>query len=131
WRVAVLGASERSLGLYRAHGLHFLYHGDEAVIDVAGFSLEGRRIRKVRQSVHRLERAGYRAHALHPRDMTPELRRELEAVAREWRGAEPERGFVMALDALFRLEDDDALFVAGFAPDGRAAGFPHFALCPR
>jgi lysyl-tRNA synthetase class 2 len=105
------------------------YHGDEAVIDVARFSLEGRSIRKVRQSVHRLERAGYRAEALHPGEVEPELRRDLEAVARAWRGAEPERGFVMALDALFRLEEEDALFVVGFGPDGRAAGFLHFALC--
>ena len=34
----------------------------------------------------------------------------------------------MALDALFGLEDDDAVFVVGFAPDGRAAGFLHFAI---
>ena len=129
WRIAVLGASERCLDLYRAHGLHALYHGDEAVIDVDRFSLEGRAIRKVRQSVHRLERAGYRAEALHSGGIGPELRRELEAIARSWRGAEPERGFVMALDALFRLEEDDALFVVGFDPDGRAAGFLHFAVC--
>ena len=131
WRVAVLGASGRCLELYRAHGLHALYHGDEAVLDVDSFSLEGRAIRKVRQSVARLERAGYRAEVLHPRDVGPELRRELEAVAREWRGAEPQRGFVMALDALFRLEDEDALFVVGFDQDGHAAGFLHFALCPQ
>ena len=30
----------------------------------------------------------------------------------------------MALDALFGLDDDDAVFVVGFAPDGRAAGLP-------
>src|SRR5207244_1057062 len=83
---------------------------------------EGRAIRKVRQSVHRLERGGYRAEALPPDRIGPELRRELEEVARAWRGTEPERGFVMALDALFRLEEDDALFVGGFGPDGRAAG---------
>ena len=40
------------------HGLHALYHGDEAVVETAAFSLEGRAIRKVRQSVHRLEEAG-------------------------------------------------------------------------
>jgi lysyl-tRNA synthetase class 2 len=131
WRVAVLGASKRCLELYRAHGLHALYHGDEAVLDVGSFSLEGRAIRKVRQSVARLERAGFRAEALHPRDVRPELRCELEAVAREWRGAEPQRGFVMALDALFRLEHEDALFVVGFDADGHAAGFLHFALCPQ
>ena len=56
WRIAVLGASERCLDLYRAYGLHALYHGDEAVVEVDRFSLEGRAIRKVRQSVHRLER---------------------------------------------------------------------------
>ena len=129
WRIAVLGASDRCLDLYEAHGLNALYHGDEAVIEVARFSLEGRAIRKVRQSVHRLERAGYRAEALHPGQIGPQLRRELEAVARAWRGSEPERGFVMALDALFRLGEEDALFVVGFGPDGHAAGFLHFALC--
>src|SRR5205823_645325 len=52
WRLAILGASERCLELYRRHGLHALYHGDEAVLEVERFSLEGRAIRKVRQSVH-------------------------------------------------------------------------------
>src|SRR5205823_8767268 len=103
WRVAILGASEAALGVYRSHGLHALYHGDEAVIDTAAFTLEGRPIRKVRQSVHRLERAGYAAAALRPSEIDSSLRHELEEVARSWRGRQPERGFVMALDALFRL----------------------------
>jgi lysyl-tRNA synthetase class 2 len=128
WRIAILGASEARLGLYRAHGLHALYHGDEAIVDVASFSLEGRPIRKVRQSVHRLEAAGYTATVLHPGQIDRALRAELEAVARAWRGDEPERGFVMALDALFRLEDEDAVFVVGVGPDGRPAGFLHFAV---
>ena len=59
WRIAILGASERCLELYRRHGLHALYHGDEAVLHVDAFSLDGRAIRKVRQSVHRLGAAGY------------------------------------------------------------------------
>ena len=130
WRVAVLGASETSLELYRGRGLRAFYHGDEAVIDVARFSLEGRPIRKVRQSVHRLQRSGYTALTLHPRELGPELRAELENVAKVWRGDEPERGFVMALDALFRLEGEDAAFVVGVGPDGSAQGFLHFAICP-
>ena len=127
WRIAILGASERCLGVYRRHGLHALYHGDEAVVDTAAFSLDGRAIRKVRQSVHRLQNAGYAAAVRHPSSIEPELRRELERIARLWRGDEPERGFVMALDTLFRLEDEDAVFVIGFGPDGRPAGFLHFA----
>jgi lysyl-tRNA synthetase, class II len=119
WRVAILGASEGCLPLYAAHGLHALYHGDEAIVDTASFTLEGRPIRKVRQSVHRLAQAGYDTRVLRPSALDSELRGELEAVARDWRGEAPERGFVMALDALF---------VIGFAPDGRAAGFLHFAI---
>lgn len=128
WRIAVLGVSEARLDLYRAHGLHALYHGDEAVLEVEGFSLEGRAIRKVRQSMHRLQREGYRAEALHPGEIGLELRAQLEQVARAWRGDEPERGFAMALDALFRLEDEDAVFVIGFMRDGRPTGFLHFAV---
>jgi lysyl-tRNA synthetase, class II len=130
WRVAILGASERWLPLYARHGLHSLYHGDEAIVDTAAFSLEGRAIRKVRQSTHRLTDAGYRAEVLRPSVIGPALRSELEEVAREWRGNAPERGFVMALDALFGLGDDDALFVIGRDDAGRATGFLHFAVAP-
>jgi lysyl-tRNA synthetase class 2 len=130
WRIVILGACERCLEVYRGCGLHALYHGDEAVLEVASFSLDGRAIRKVRQSVHRLAAAGYTAEALHPRRIGPELRGRLESIAREWRGSAPSRGFAMALDALFRLEDEDALFVIGRGPDGRPEGFLHFALSP-
>jgi lysyl-tRNA synthetase, class II len=128
WRVAILGASERWLPLYAGHGLHALYHGDEALVDVDSFSLEGRAIRKVRQSVHRLEREGYTAHVLAPSEVDDARRDELEDVAREWRGSQPERGFVMALDRLFRLGDGEAVFVVGLDPHGRVAGFLHFAV---
>jgi lysyl-tRNA synthetase, class II len=128
WRIAILGACERRLEIYRAHGLHALYHGDEAVLETASFSLDGRAIRKVRQSVHRLAAAGYTSEALHPREIGPELRGCLESIARAWRGAAPSRGFVMACDALFRLEGEDALFVIGRGPTGEPEGFLHFAV---
>jgi lysyl-tRNA synthetase, class II len=129
WRLAVLGASSASLDLYRARGLHAVYHGDEAVVETAAFSLEGRAVRKVRQSCHRLERAGFRARVLRPGELGPELRAELAEIARAWRGGEPERGFAMALDALFRLGDDEAVFVVGEDAAGRPQGFLHFAVC--
>jgi lysyl-tRNA synthetase class 2 len=130
WRVAILGASETFLPLYAVRGLHALYHGDEAVVSTDSFSLEGRAIRKVRQSVHRLEHAGFRAQPLRPSEIDAELRARLEDVARAWRGTAPERGFVMALDALFGLGDEDAMFIVGFGPDGASTGFLHFALSP-
>jgi lysyl-tRNA synthetase class 2 len=128
WRVAVLGVSEASLELYRSLGLRAFYHGDEAVVDTATFSLEGRPIRKVRQSVHRLRDAGFEAHALRPSELDAAMRERLEEVARTWRGAAPERGFTMALDALFALGDDDAIFIVGFDRQGRTMGFLHFAI---
>jgi lysyl-tRNA synthetase, class II len=128
WRVAVLGVSELSLGLYRSLGLRALYHGDEAVVDTAAFSLEGRPIRKVRQSVHRLGAAGFEACALRPSELDAERRERLETVARAWRGSAPERGFTMALDALFGLGDNDAIFLVGLDREGRELGFLHFAI---
>src|SRR3989440_1354406 len=104
WRVAILRASAELLPLYRECGLRAVYLGDEAVVCPAEFSLEGRAIRKVRQSVHRVQRAGYRGRFVRPAEVTPELRAGLERVSREWRGRWPERGFTMAMDALFAHE---------------------------
>jgi lysyl-tRNA synthetase class 2 len=128
WRVAVLGVSETSLELYRSLGLRALYHGDEAVVDTATFSLDGRPIRKVRQSVHRLCDAGFEARALRPSELDAQIRARLEEVARTWRGDAPERGFTMAFDALFALGDDDAVFIVGFDREERPMGFLHFAI---
>ena len=124
----MLGVSELSLDLYRSLGLRALYHGDEAVVDTAAFSLDGRAIRKVRQSVHRLGGAGYVARALRPSELDATMRERLEEVARTWRGDAPERGFMMACDALFSLGDDDAVFVVGFDRRGQPMGFLHFAI---
>ncbi len=129
WRVAVLGAAERDLALYRSLGLRALYHGDEAVVETASFSLEGRAIRKVRQSVTRLEKAGFTSRVLRPSEIDASLRAHLEEIARIWRGDAPERGFVMALDVLFREGDDDAAFAIGFDRTGCARGFLHYAVC--
>jgi lysyl-tRNA synthetase, class II len=128
WRVAILGACQQCIDDYRELGLRALYHGDEAVVATASFSLDGRAIRKVRQSTHRLEKAGYTVRVLRPSELDSDLRNELEAIAAEWRGEKPERGFVMALDALFRFGDDDSLFVVGFDDEMRPAGFLHFAV---
>jgi len=130
WRIAILGASERWLPVYAAHGLHALYHGDEAIVDTATFSLEGRPIRKIRQSVHRLANAGFTVRTLRPSEIPIGMREDMQAVADDWRGDQPERGFAMALDTLFALDDAHAVFVVGFAPDDSPAGFLHFALSP-
>jgi lysyl-tRNA synthetase class 2 len=128
WRMAILGASGHLLDLYREKGLNALYHGDEAVVDTEIFSLEGRAIRKVRQSVHRLRREGFHAAVLRPSEIDGGLAEELAAIARSWRGGQPERGFTMAFDDLFELGDDDAVFLVGYDRAGVPQGFLHFAV---
>jgi lysyl-tRNA synthetase class 2 len=128
WRVALLGVGVDLLDLYRASGFRAIYLGDEAVVRPGEFSLEGRPIRKVRQSVHRLEKAGYGVRVLCARDAEPALRAELEDVSAEWRGRRPERGFTMAMDSICGYAEG-ALAVAE-APDGHVGGFLQLVPSP-
>jgi len=129
WRTAVLGASGRLLADYREQGLHPLYHGDEAVLDTAAFSLEGRPMRAARQATHRLERKGFRAEMIMAGQVPAALRAELAAVEQAWLGGAPRKGFAMELDSLFRLDGEDAVFVIGRDERGRVNGFLHLAVC--
>jgi lysylphosphatidylglycerol synthetase-like protein (DUF2156 family) len=128
WRVAILGASADLLPLYRDCGLRAVYLGDEAVVDPRGFSLEGRAIRKVRQSVHRVRRAGYSVRFVCPTEVTPKLRAELEQVSHEWRGRWPERGFTMAMDGLFAY--DEGVLVVAEDAEGLVGGFLQLVPAP-
>jgi lysyl-tRNA synthetase class 2 len=128
WRTAVLSASEEMVGLYRSLGLRAVEIGREAVVRPDVFSLEGRPIRKVRQSVTRLQKAGYTVRALRSYELTPGERGGLEDVSREWLGAWPERGFTMAMDQLF--EEPDPVFLAAESAEGRIDGFIQLVPCP-
>ena len=86
------------------------------------FSLEGRAIRKVRQSVTRLERAGYGFRVVAAGDVDTPLREELERVSAVWRGSNVERGFSMAMDDQFR---EPETFFAIAERDGTVGGFLH------
>src|SRR5437763_762018 len=81
WRFAVVGASDAHLERYRALGLKPVAIGEEAVLDPREFTLEGRAIRKVRQSVSRLGKAGYSFRIVAADEVTPALEAELEDVS--------------------------------------------------
>jgi lysyl-tRNA synthetase, class II len=128
WRIAILAAGEPLLPLYRSLGLKPVYLGDEAVVVPEKFSLEGRAIRKVRQSVSRLERAGYRLRVIPVSEVGGRLADELREVSAEWRGRWPERGFTMTMDALFAYPE--ALVAIAEQEDGRVGGFAHLVPIP-
>jgi lysyl-tRNA synthetase, class II len=125
-RLGVLGASEALLPIYRHAGLRAFYLGDEAILDTRSFSLAGRAIRKVRQSVNRLDRLGYQAELVLARDLDDTDLAELRHVAAAHLGGIPERGFSMAMDTL--RSDDTAEAHIAIARDrsGRIAGFLHY-----
>ncbi|WP_329616752.1 phosphatidylglycerol lysyltransferase domain-containing protein [Streptomyces brevispora] len=100
WTPAVMGVSEEGGNVYARHGLDALELGDEAIVETAEFTLEGRAMRTVRQAYNRVKRAGYdvtvRRHAEIPEDEMAELVRSAD----DWRDGETERGFSMALGRL-------------------------------
>ena len=128
WRVAVAGVSAAGLRDLTELGFKSIYLGDEAIVRPTEFSLEGRAIRKVRQSVGRLEKAGYRVRVLSTADADDALRSELRAVSEEWRGSWPERGFTMAMDALFAYPD--TVLAVAVGPDGAVGGFLQLVPSP-
>ena len=124
-RLAGIGAGRVSLDLFRHAGLKSLYIGDEAIVATSSFSLEGRQVRKIRQSVARLQRAGYEA-ALHELgSLGSETLSALQEVSERWRDGAPERGFSMALDSLGGAFQTDSLVVIGRDDEGRIRGFLH------
>ena len=128
WRLGVLGASGQLMPLYRSLGLRGVKLGDEAVVRPAAFSIEGRAIRKVRQSVHRLGKAGYRTRVLRAGEVDHRLRAQLERVSEAWLGRWPERGFTMAMDDLF--SEPETVFAIAESADGEVGGFLHLVPCP-
>jgi lysyl-tRNA synthetase class 2 len=129
WRVVLTGCSARFLDSYRAAGMRTLCIGQEAIVDPRRFTLEGRAIRKVRQSTVRLERHGWRIGIVEASALDPALTAELGAVERAWRATRPRMsGFAMTLGRLWGAEEDQrGLYVVARDPDGRLRAFLRFA----
>jgi lysyl-tRNA synthetase class 2 len=128
-KLAALGASQSLRPLYEEQGLRTIYLGDEAVVELGRFSLEGRPIRKVRQSVTRLDKAGYEAELCELRSLGPVILEQVEAVLARGRQGAPERGFSMAMDSLRGQHDHDTLVMIARDGEGQVRGVLHFVPC--
>ncbi|HEX5120264.1 MAG TPA: phosphatidylglycerol lysyltransferase domain-containing protein [Pseudonocardiaceae bacterium] len=125
WVPAVLGCSERAATVWSRHGLDVLELGDEAVVDVSGFTLHGRRMRGVRQAVGRMRRLGYSVRVSPAADLSPTELAELAVLADRWRGTATERGFSMALSRLAGADDPRCVVVTA-ERDGVVRGMLQF-----
>src|SRR5208282_4124345 len=110
WRPAVMGCSELGAEVWCREGdLNALELGDEAIVNVAEFSLAGRQMRNVRQMVNRVAKNGYVAEVRRVEDIPP---REIDAILRaadSWRGSQTERGFSMALGRIGASGDENCV----------------------
>ncbi|MBO0511310.1 phosphatidylglycerol lysyltransferase domain-containing protein [Streptomyces beijiangensis] len=100
WIPAVMGASEEGGTIYARHGLNALELGDEAIVEIDEFTLEGRAMRTVRQAYNRVKRAGYTVRIRRHEDIPAEEMDQLLERADDWRDGATERGFSMALGRL-------------------------------
>jgi lysyl-tRNA synthetase class 2 len=125
-RMGAVGVGADMLPLFRDAGMRSLYIGDEAIVETARFSLEGRAIRKVRQSVSRLAAAGYSVAAHELGRLDRDTRAELHAVSERWLDGAPERGFSMAMDSLDAAHQPESVVVLARDAEGLVRGFLHF-----
>jgi lysylphosphatidylglycerol synthetase-like protein (DUF2156 family) len=130
WTIGVVGAGEEWLPLYHAAGLHSLYVGDEAIVDCTTFSLEGGRMKGLRQAVSRLQRNGYSVEFLDPSEIDPSRVPELLELISMLRRGEGERGFSMMLGRLFNPRDKGLLLTVVHGPDHKPAAVCQFVPSP-
>ena len=100
WVPAVTGASEEGGTVYARHGLDALELGDEAIVEVSEFTLEGRAMRNVRQAHKKVRRAGYTVMLRRHSEIGDAEMETLLHRADQWRDGQTERGFSMALGRL-------------------------------
>ncbi len=130
WTMAVMGAGAEWLGTYHAAGMHYLYLGDEAIVDCPTFSLEGGKMKGLRQACSRLARHGYTVEFFDPAVINPaQVTGVLELISMLRRG-EDERGFSMMLGRLFDPKDKGLLLTLVFGPDGKPVAACQFVPSP-
>ncbi len=114
WRVAFFAVREADADLYRERGMHPVYLGDEAILRLDTFTLEGAERKAVRAAVKHIEK-GHTFELIAENEASPELVGELNETSEEWRKGAPERGFTMELGE--DVEGTNPDFVLAIARD--------------
>jgi lysyl-tRNA synthetase, class II len=126
WVPAVIGCSELGAEIWcREGGLTALELGDEAVVGIADFTLEGRAMRNVRQMASRVSKKGYVAEIRRVADIPPADIASMVRQADGWRGNPTERGFSMALGRIGGPDDGECV-IATATQDGVLRAMLHF-----
>jgi lysyl-tRNA synthetase, class II len=126
-RTVVYGASAAQLDVYHQAGMRSICVGEEAIVDPSTFSLEGRAVRKLRQSVQRVRSRGWTIAAVDGRDVDAILESEIEAVEGRWRSSrERVLGFSMSFgEHEYGVRPGD-LFLLARSPEGELRAVMRF-----
>jgi lysyl-tRNA synthetase class 2 len=126
WVPAVMGCGELGAEVWCREGaLTALELGDEAIVEVADFTLQGRSMRNVRQMVARVCRQGYVADVRRVADIDPAEIDRIVKRADSWRGGPVERGFSMALGRVGDAQDGQCV-IATATENGALRALLHF-----
>ena len=126
WTPGVMGASDRGGEVWvEKAGLLAIDIGDEAIINVAKFTLEGRSMGNVRHMVNRIGRKGYSASTCRWHELDDVTKTELRVLAKKWRYGVPERGFSMSMDR-FGEDSDSEAFITITRQEGEIKGLLYF-----
>jgi lysyl-tRNA synthetase class 2 len=127
WRVVLCAASARYLTDYRDLGLRSVCIGEEAVVDPAAFTLVGRPVRKLRQSLNRVERRGWQVAAYDGRELDARQRWEMQEVEAAWRADRGRMlGYAMGMGEFAGEVEDDDLYLLARSLEGRLGAVMHF-----
>ncbi len=122
WRAAFYQTLPDYLHHYRATGFLALHIGDEGIVDLGAFSIEGKEGKALRSAVNRLSRLNYRA-VLHEPLLSDPFLEELRLVSNDWltsmRGAE--KGFSLGWFDDEYIRTGPVMVVHD--PDGRVMAF--------
>lgn len=118
WMPVLYSVHDETLPVTRALGWTEIPVGEETVVPLEGFGLEGRSWAKVRQPYRRGERDGLRAEWTRWHDLPAGLSAQLEALSEHWiaEKALPEMGFT--LGGLDELKDPDVALMLAIGADG-------------
>jgi len=126
WTPAVMGCSDRGGEVWVENaGMIAIDIGDEAIISVKDFTLEGRPMANVRQMVNRIKRKGYSCTTHKWFELDEPTKASLRSLAHEWRYGVAERGFSMSMDRFGEDYDPDT-FITIARLEGEIKGLLYF-----
>jgi len=123
WTTAVIGASEEWLPIYRLSNMHDVYIGDEALVNIDRFSLEGGKMKGLRQAYNRIKKYGYTVSFHDPSSVEPSLIDEVRGIMTLSRRGQVERGFSMTLGRIFDPEDKGLLLAVARDRSGKVVAY--------